>query len=1158
MKHLFLVIILTINFSLYGTTYYISPDGSDANPGTINQPFYTLNKAWTVISPGDVIYMRGGTYYYKSRTNLANKSGSSGNMINIWNYPGESPIINCRDFASYSVNDCIYLNNVDYVYLKGIRITNMPQQNSDYGRYGIILWNDVNNCKFEKMEIDHIGGWGLTIGDNSQNNLFLYCDSHHNEDPKSGYGNADGFQSQSASSTNNTFRGCRSWWNSDDGFDFRQSDGLIIIDNCWAFWNGYVPGTSTSAGNGEGFKIGSKREPATTNTLRIVTNCVSFQNKSMGFGLLSLETTALRALVYNCTSYNNGSGGFQANAYTIAVLRNNLSYANAGDYINSYADAQYNSWNGFSVSNTDFLTLDSGGVDEERQSDGSFPVTNFLKLAKSSKLIDAGVDVGLPYGGNAPDLGAFETDIDTYIPPIPQYQSSVIENSSPSILEITFSLTLANIVPNPSAFSVVVNSTSRSVNSVAISGSEVLLNLATPVDYDDVVTIAYTVQPTNPLQTSAGGIAEAISVQTVTNNVDPPSPVYVSSAIENATPSLLEMTYNLSLANSVPAASAFAVRVNSVARTVNSVAISGAKVLLTLASPLVYGDVVTVAYTKPSTNPIKTPAGGEAASLSAQTVTNKVAPPIPVYVSSAIENATPSRLEMTYNLNLANIVPATSAFTVQVNSVTRTVNSVAISGTKVLLTLTSLVLYGNVVTVAYTKPSTNPLQTSAGVQAATISAQTVTNKIASPIPVYVSSAIENATPAVLEITYNLSLANSVPAASAFTVNVNSVARSVTAVAISGTKVILTLSSAVVYGNIVTVAYTKPAANPIKTAAGGEAASLSAQSVTNKVSLVNTPPVVIVNYTPSNLSGFVGEINASGSYDANNDNLSYEWVAPGNVSISSTNGSMIKFLSPIVDAPKTVEFTLKISDGKATQIKVIPVEIIPYKPKLEVAEVSGVEASSFLYPNFPFNVLDGNIGTMWAANGDNQWIVLQFKESFKIDHIKLAFQLGQRKESYFDILCSADNVTWEPVLTKSRSCGFSGNLQVFEFPATKTGSEYSYIKLVGHCNSTDTWNYISEFKIFGYFQRNLINTEQNPIIIYPNPAKEYINISIKEPTLIPDFIRIINLSGKVVYEDKIKPDIKELQIPNSFINGVYIIQLGSDDLTLFTQKLIVSN
>ncbi|MDZ7634157.1 MAG: hypothetical protein U5L72_06830 [Bacteroidales bacterium] len=64
---------------------------------------------------------------------------------------------------------------------------------------------------------------------------------------------------------------------------------------------------------------------------------------------------------------------------------------------------------------------------------------------------------------------------------------------------------------------------------------------------------------------------------------------------------------------------------------------------------------MTVAYTKPATNPLQTSAGGQAASLTAQDVTNNVAAVIPAYVSSVIDNATPSTLTLTYNLSLANV-----------------------------------------------------------------------------------------------------------------------------------------------------------------------------------------------------------------------------------------------------------------------------------------------------------------------------------------------------------------------------------------------------------------------------------------------------------------------------------------------------------------------
>jgi uncharacterized repeat protein (TIGR02059 family) len=101
-------------------------------------------------------------------------------------------------------------------------------------------------------------------------------------------------------------------------------------------------------------------------------------------------------------------------------------------------------------------------------------------------------------------------------------------------------------------------------------------------------------------------------------------PVYQSSAIENTAPSILEMTYSLTLANIVPDVSAFTVIVGGTARTVSSVAISDKKVQLTLSSPVVKGDVVTVAYTKPASNPLQTADGLQAASLSAQNVTNNV------------------------------------------------------------------------------------------------------------------------------------------------------------------------------------------------------------------------------------------------------------------------------------------------------------------------------------------------------------------------------------------------------------------------------------------------------------------------------------------------------------------------------------------------------
>jgi hypothetical protein len=100
---------------------------------------------------------------------------------------------------------------------------------------------------------------------------------------------------------------------------------------------------------------------------------------------------------------------------------------------------------------------------------------------------------------------------------------------------------------------------------------------------------------------------------------------------------------------------------------------------------------------------------------------------IPFYISSVVENTTPTILEITYSLSLANIVPDTSAFDVKVNAEARTVNSITIVGRKVQLTLASRIVYGDDITIAYSKPTENPLQTVSGDQVVSITAQPVVN-----------------------------------------------------------------------------------------------------------------------------------------------------------------------------------------------------------------------------------------------------------------------------------------------------------------------------------------------------------------------------------------------------------------------------------------------
>jgi hypothetical protein len=194
--------------------------------------------------------------------------------------------------------------------------------------------------------------------------------------------------------------------------------------------------------------------------------------------------------------------------------------------------------------------------------------------------------------------------------------------------------------------------------------------------------------------------------------------------------------------------------------------------------------------------------------------------------------------------------------------------------------------------------------------------------------------------------------------------------------------------------------------------------------------------------------------------------------------------------------------------------------------------------------------------MWSASGSDQWIILELKEPFNIQHIMLAFESGQRRESYFEIYGSNDKERWEMILSYSKSCAFSGDLQVFDIPVSKTEKGYKYIKLAGLGNSTDTWNYISEFNIFGYENKIFSDYENQIVKIYPNQTRNFVNILIDEPTFFPDFIKILSLAGRIIYDNIVDPGVRQLQIPIDFKEGIYVVQMGTSNITMFTQKLIV--
>ena len=187
----------------------------------------------------------------------------------------------------------------------------------------------------------------------------------------------------------------------------------MIIENSWSWRNGYVPGTTTPSGNGAGFKVGGFGAEydagAVKHTVRF---SVALLNKAAGF---YSNHHPVANDYFNNTGYGNHPNfdmrGINSSGASVGRgnLRNNIAYNGTATANMTGTSASNNSWNlGLPLSDAQFQSVSTSGWDAPRQANGSLPVLPNLRLAANSTLIDKGIDVGLPYQGSAPDLGAFE------------------------------------------------------------------------------------------------------------------------------------------------------------------------------------------------------------------------------------------------------------------------------------------------------------------------------------------------------------------------------------------------------------------------------------------------------------------------------------------------------------------------------------------------------------------------------------------------------------------------------------------------------------------------------------------------------------------------------------------------------------------------------
>jgi hypothetical protein len=408
-KNLLIIFLFTQHFSLiYASVYFVAPAGKDINSGSISMPFATIQKAQEAVKPGDTVYIRGGVYQMQEEqiarkekiwayVTYLDKSGVQGKPINYFAYHGEKPVFDYTDIKPAGLRIIAFYVSGSWIHFQGLEITGIQVTIKTHTQSECFENHGSNNI-YELLNMHDGMAIGIYLLDGS-NNLFLNCDAYRNYDyfSETGRGgNTDGFGCHpSKGSTGNIFRGCRAWFNSDDGYDVINSHESVTFENCWSFYNGYSPDFK-SLGDGNGFKMGgygNRKADELPNPIprNIISHCIAVRNKANGF----YSNHHINGSIWNGNiAYKNSVNYNMLNRLKDNItdvpgyyhqLYYNIGYKGGREIQNidtAYCKLLYNFFDTQHIlTDADFVSTDETLLTASRKKDGSLPDNGFLKPA---------------------------------------------------------------------------------------------------------------------------------------------------------------------------------------------------------------------------------------------------------------------------------------------------------------------------------------------------------------------------------------------------------------------------------------------------------------------------------------------------------------------------------------------------------------------------------------------------------------------------------------------------------------------------------------------------------------------------------------------------------------------------------------------------------
>lgn len=446
--YILIIICLTIFFPsiLYASVYYVATTGEDSNSGTKISPFKTIKKGVTVLSAGDTLYVKSGTYKETivSWDTAVSHGTSWDNPITIAAFPGDTVTIEApRGRAAvwikdptvkYLIIDGFIMDGkrgaLHGVKLQGGQPTHIRVQNSEIKNsvYSAVLASGCKSCnrsapldthyEFINLHVHHNGssikdhGFYIATG----RNLIEHCHIHHNAANGGKFFNAyrNPDNSPSTAARYNVIRYSTIHDNSQKPF-YPDNPEKISKARGWilASGEGNEAYGNVSYNQPYGLTIGYGAKNA------LMYNNIVYNNTETGINVHGAWGGSTGAKVFNNTVYNNGNYGI-----SVSLDAKNTSVKNNIAFKNGSATSK-NIW------------IDTARAPGTEQSSNLLTNPRFIDVKARNFALQPGsvaIDAGLPLPevtkdflgversqGNAYDIGAIEQEamVDTDSPKTP-------------------------------------------------------------------------------------------------------------------------------------------------------------------------------------------------------------------------------------------------------------------------------------------------------------------------------------------------------------------------------------------------------------------------------------------------------------------------------------------------------------------------------------------------------------------------------------------------------------------------------------------------------------------------------------------------------------------------------------------------------------------